>query len=74
MNKDSSAVRCLQCGTRNRIPVERWGSRAVCGKCRAPLNMSGLYPDKPVAVDDGSFATEVTNFRGPVLVEFSAPW
>lgn len=74
MNKDSFIVQCPSCGARNRIPSEHWGGKAVCGKCRAPLNASSLYPDRPLRVDDGSFAAEVVNFRGPVLVEFSAPW
>ncbi len=31
-------VRCLNCGTKNRIPRERMQDRPTCGKCRAPLD------------------------------------
>ena len=30
-------IQCLQCGTRNRIPPEKLGVRAKCGKCGAVL-------------------------------------
>jgi thioredoxin 2 len=74
MSGDSMIVRCPQCGTKNRIPGSRWGGRAVCGKCKATLDLAGLYPDGPVRVSDRSFQHEVVDFPGSVLVEFSAPW
>jgi thioredoxin 2 len=66
-------VRCSQCGARNRVPGSRRG-QAVCGKCKARLDLGILYPDRPIDVSDRAFADEVARFNGPVLVEFSAPW
>jgi thioredoxin 2 len=31
-------VQCPACGARNRIPIERAGAKAKCGKCGAPLH------------------------------------
>ncbi len=31
-------IQCANCGARNRIPVERAGSQAKCGRCHAPLS------------------------------------
>lgn len=38
MEKDQMIIRCLHCGTKNRIPKERMNDRPTCGKCRAPLD------------------------------------
>lgn len=38
MEYDYIIVRCLHCGTKNRIPRERLGDKPSCGKCRAPLD------------------------------------
>jgi len=35
---DQLIIRCLNCGTKNRIPRERMQDRPTCGKCRAPLD------------------------------------
>jgi len=31
-------IRCLNCGTKNRIPPKKFQGRSVCGKCAAPLD------------------------------------
>lgn len=68
-------VKCPNCGARNRVPASRWGDQgAVCGKCKTHLNVSLLYPDKPVVVRDSTFRREVLDFPGPVVIEFFAPW
>lgn len=39
MNQDDQMViRCLNCGTKNRIPRERLHDRPLCGSCRATLD------------------------------------
>jgi thioredoxin 2 len=38
MEKDQMIIRCLHCGTKNRIPREHLNDRPTCGKCRAPLD------------------------------------
>jgi thioredoxin 2 len=73
MNSESRIVLCPRCGAKNRIPKERQGDRAVCGKCRAPLALAAAFPDHAVEVSDGSFQKEVLDFPGPVLMEFFAP-
>lgn len=41
MNQTSTTiVRCPSCGAGNRIPVDRIGAAAKCGKCRKPLPSS----------------------------------
>jgi thioredoxin 2 len=74
MNPESAIVICSKCGTKNRIPRDRWGDRAACGKCRAPLTLSGSFPGYPVEVYDRNFESEVMAYPGPVLLEFYAPW
>jgi len=38
MEKDQMIIRCLHCGTKNRIPKEHMNDRPSCGKCHAPLD------------------------------------
>ncbi|MBN1474445.1 MAG: thioredoxin [Syntrophaceae bacterium] len=35
---DNVIIRCLKCGTKNRIPNKKFQGRSVCGKCGAPLD------------------------------------
>jgi thioredoxin 2 len=38
MNDNQMVIRCLNCGTKNRIPRERLHDQPHCGKCRATLD------------------------------------
>jgi thioredoxin 2 len=38
MKKDEMIIRCLNCGTKNRIPQDRLQARPACGRCHAPLD------------------------------------
>jgi thioredoxin 2 len=38
MNDEQMVVRCLNCGTKNRIPKERLHDRPLCGKCGTKLD------------------------------------
>lgn len=38
MEKDDLIIRCLTCGTKNRIPREHMNDRPTCGKCHAYLD------------------------------------
>lgn len=38
MKDDPIIIRCLNCGTKNRIPSGRLQERPTCGKCHAPLD------------------------------------
>ncbi|MFP4475694.1 MAG: thioredoxin [Desulfatibacillaceae bacterium] len=73
MSESNVIVRCPSCGAKNRIPAARAGERPVCGKCGASLAKApGL--GKPVDVTDATFASEVLNNPGPVLVDCWAAW
>ena len=74
MSPDSLIMTCGRCGAQNRIPKERQGERARCGKCHAPLPPVSPFPDHAEEVSDGSFQREVLDFPGPVVLEFHAPW
>ncbi|PKY10697.1 thiol reductase thioredoxin [Acidithiobacillus marinus] len=60
---------CPSCGGLNRVPQERLGDKAKCGKCHAEL-----LPEHPVNLDAGHFNTYVQKNALPVLVDFWAPW
>ena len=74
MSDESAIVRCPKCGAKNRVPKNRWGGQPVCAKCKVYLPLSRLYPDSPIDVNDRNFQTEVAQFPGTVLVDFTAPW
>ncbi|HPW70101.1 MAG: thioredoxin [Desulfomonilia bacterium] len=76
MNQDYMIVQCPRCGAKNRIPAEKKGRSARCGRCRAPLVIgpSAGAPAHPVQVTDASFQQEVLGMPGTVLVDFWAPW
>jgi thioredoxin 2 len=68
----SLTIPCAACGAKNRVPREKLeqGLLPVCGKCKAPLSLSG----KPVVVTDATFSAEVERASVPVLVDLWAPW
>ncbi|HOX99667.1 MAG TPA: hypothetical protein PLJ49_10755, partial [Smithella sp.] len=35
---DDVIIRCLNCGTKNRIPKQKLQGRSICGKCGASLD------------------------------------
>jgi thioredoxin 2 len=74
MNDESIIAICPKCGAKNRVPRSRWTDRLKCGKCKESLDLQNLYPGKTTDVTDATFQREVIDFRGPVLVDFTAPW
>jgi thioredoxin 2 len=36
--QENVIIRCLNCGTKNRIPSQKFQGRPTCGKCHAPLD------------------------------------
>ena len=74
MLQDNFIVKCSRCGAKNRIPRSRAGEKAVCGKCRTPLPLTAVYPERTLVVDERTFDAEVLRFPGPVLALFWAPW
>jgi thioredoxin 2 len=63
-------VKCPACGATNRLPPVQAGRRAVCGKCRTPLQ----FPTAPVHITDATFADQIENSALPVLLDLWADW
>ena len=62
-------VRCQFCETWNRVDAARAADRPKCGKCARPILL-----DRPLALDDETFARTVEATDVPVLVDFYADW
>src|SRR5688500_2015108 len=62
-------LRCQCCQTWNRIDASRAANRPKCGKCGKPILI-----DRPVRLDDETFARTIAESRIPVLVDFYADW
>ncbi len=62
-------VVCPHCHSPNRVPAERLGDGAVCGKCR-----QRLFAGAPLELDGASFDKHVGRSDLPVIVDFWAPW
>jgi len=62
-------VVCPECDAVDRVPQDRLGEGAKCGKCRAPL-FSGV----PMALDERRIARHIERSGLPLVVDFWAPW
>ena len=62
-------LRCQFCQTWNRVDASRAHDRPKCGNCGKPMLL-----DRPVKLDDESFARTVEQSDVPVLVDFYADW
>ncbi|MEW5823749.1 MAG: thioredoxin TrxC [Pseudomonadota bacterium] len=69
MSTASLHIVCPHCHGINRLPADRLGEDAQCGRCHAPL-----FSGQPVDLDTGHFERHVTRNDIPVLVDFWAPW
>jgi thioredoxin 2 len=63
-------IRCPKCGAINRIPADRAGMPARCGKCKSPLATAV----QPVTITDTNFEEIVLKASTPVLVDAWAEW
>ena len=68
MNQAMHVV-CPHCDGVNRLPADRLGDGAKCGKCRRPL-----FARQPLALDEGRFARHAQKNDLPLLIDFWAPW
>jgi thioredoxin 2 len=66
---DRVTVRCQFCETWNRVEAARAADRPKCGKCARPILL-----DRPIPLDDETFARTVESTDVPVLVDFYADW
>ena len=73
MDAAHKIVICNNCGTKNRVPIDRISDRPLCGKCHSPLHLP-TENAKPLEITDATFEREVLSYPGPVVVDFWAPW
>jgi len=62
-------LRCQFCMTWNRIDASRASDRPKCGSCGKPMLL-----DRPVKLDEETFARTIAEAGVPVLVDFYADW
>jgi thioredoxin 2 len=62
-------IRCQFCDTWNRIDASRAADRPKCGKCAKPMLL-----DRPLHLNDETFARTIAEAEVPVLVDFYADW
>ena len=62
-------VRCQFCQTWNRLDATRVADRPKCGKCAKPILL-----DRPLKLDDETFARTIAEAQIPVFVDFYADW
>src|SRR5678815_3021704 len=68
-NTTKATLRCQFCQTWNRIDVSRAADRPKCGNCGKPMLL-----DRPIHLDDETFARTVAESQVPVFVDFYADW
>lgn len=64
-----ATLRCQFCASWNSVDVTRAADRPKCGKCGKPMLL-----DRPIHLDDDSFARTIAESTVPVLVDFYADW
>jgi thioredoxin 2 len=62
-------IRCQFCETWNRVDAARAVDRPKCGKCGKPMLL-----DRPMHLNDETFARTIAESDVPVLVDFYADW
>lgn len=62
-------IRCQFCDTWNRVDAARAADRPKCGKCGKPMLL-----DRPIHLNDETFARTIAESDVPVLVDFYADW
>jgi thioredoxin len=70
---EDGVIRCSYCGQVNRVQPLGSGKKAVCGKCKAPLEQGGASDGHPVELSDANFGDVIGDGRATV-VDFWAPW
>jgi thioredoxin 2 len=62
-------LRCQFCHSWNRIDVSRAQDKPKCGSCGKPMLL-----DRPIHLDDETFARTIAESDVPVFVDFYADW
>lgn len=68
----SIIVKCLSCGTKNRVKENIPSKNATCGKCNEILPIPKSH--QPINLSDANFKSFISNSKKPVLVDFWAKW
>jgi thioredoxin 2 len=66
---DSKHIVCPHCDAVNRVPSDKLGEQATCGKCK-----QALFTAHPVELNGNNFMRHISRNDIPVLVDFWAPW
>jgi thioredoxin 2 len=69
---EGQVIRCPACGQANRVPPVGSGQKAVCGKCKAPLERDSRAGSSPIVLTDATFDAAIRD--GGVVVDFWAAW
>ncbi len=62
-------IRCQWCESWNRVDATRFSDRPKCGACQKPMLL-----DRPLKLDDTTFARTIAESEVPVVVDFYADW
>ncbi|MEW6354522.1 MAG: thioredoxin TrxC [Pseudomonadota bacterium] len=62
-------VVCPHCNTVNRLPADKLGEGAKCGKCK-----QRLFTAHPLELSGANFQQHVGRSDIPLLIDFWAPW
>ncbi|WP_334164072.1 thioredoxin TrxC [Phenylobacterium sp.] len=62
-------VVCPHCDGTNRLPADRLGQAAKCGRCK-----QALFTGQPVALDAARFDKHLARSDLPLIVDFWAEW
>ncbi|WP_437289442.1 thioredoxin family protein [Sorangium sp. So ce406] len=62
--------RCGRCGSINRVADQRVKDRPRCGRCKDPLDTTGV----PQSVDGAALEQAIASAPVPVLVDYWATW
>lgn len=62
-------VVCVHCDSVNRLPREKLGVGAKCGRCHR-----ALFEGQPAALDQARFGKHLANSDLPLIVDFWAAW
>jgi thioredoxin 2 len=67
-------LRCTGCRTKNRIPADKVGETARCGKCGARMESAPAFTGRSLMISDRDFETQVLQSPLPVLIFCWATW
>jgi len=67
-------LRCINCRTKNRVPRNKIGTIAKCGRCQTAIETRELLQSTPIMVTDANFEETVVKSALPILMDCWATW